>query len=129
MGVHYYLCLADTPEDSAHTSIQQRLIAAKTQHQPGQLLPFAGNPSGNIPDGLPFRLGDYFILVELTGRHFHPNKRGKIDDDASPILTRAGLEQTDWNTLVSGIETEFKTIVSLEKLMAQRKKSLRRNAV
>ncbi|WP_137166765.1 hypothetical protein [Salinimonas lutimaris] len=82
---------------------------------------FAGNPSENIPDGLPFRLEDYIALVELTGRHFHPNKRGKIADDARPILSRVGLEQTDWNALVSGIESEFKTIVSLEKLTAQKK--------
>ncbi len=121
-------CLAGTPEDSAHTSIQQRLIAAKNQHQPGHLLPFAENSSENISDWLHFRLEDYVALVELTGRHFHPNKRGKIDDAASPILTRVGLEQTDWNALVSGIETEFNTTISLEKLMAQRNKSLRYNS-
>ncbi|QPG04600.1 hypothetical protein IT774_10160 [Salinimonas marina] len=92
-------------------------------------MPFAGNSSGNISDGLPFRLEDYVALVESTGRRFHPNKRGKIDKAASPILTRAGLEQTDWNALVSGIKTEFKATVSLEKLMAQRKKNLRCNTV
>lgn len=115
-------CLAETPEESAHTSIHKRLQAAKAHQQPRQLLPFTGNRKDAMPDGLPFRLEDSFALLELTGRHFHPKKRGKIDDAASPILTRVGLEHTDGDALVSGIETEFKTTASLEKLTAQRKK-------
>ncbi|MCW8090195.1 transposase, partial [Alteromonas ponticola] len=110
-------CLAKNPEESAHTSIQKRVNAAKLQRQPKRLLPFAGNPSNNMPDGLPFRFEDYLALVELSGRHFHPQKRGKIDDASPPILTRVGLDQANWNHLVAGIETEFQSVVSVEKLI------------
>ena len=109
-------CLADTPEESNHTSIQQRINAAKFNKQPKLLFPFTGNIRANMPDGLPFQLQDYLALVEFSGRHYHPQKRGKIEDTASPILTRTGLEQADWQTMISGIETEFHTSISIEKL-------------
>ena len=99
--------IAKTPETSNHTSIQQRINAAKSNEQPKPLFPFGDNTKANMPDGLPFQLHDYLALVEFTGRHYHPQKRGKIEDTASPILTRTGLEQADWQTMISGIETEF----------------------
>ena len=108
--------IAKTPETSNHTSIQQRINAATSNEQPKPLFPFGDNTKANMPDGLPFQLHDYLALVEFTGRHYHPQKRGKIEDTASPILTRTGLEQADWQTMISGIETEFKTTVSIEKL-------------
>lgn len=79
-------CLANTPETSDHTSIQRRINADKSNRQPRALLPFAGNISNNMPDGLPFRFEDYIELVEQTGRHLHPKKQGKIDDSAHPVL-------------------------------------------
>ena len=108
--------IAKTPETSNHTSIQQRINAAKSNKQPKLLFPFAGNIRANMPDGLPFQLQDYLALVESSGRHYHPQKRGKIEDTASPILSRTGLELADWQTMISGIETEFQTFVSIEKL-------------
>ena len=121
-------CLAKSPAASAHTSIQKRIQAAKSHHQPRTLLHLAGNPKGTLSDGLPFRIEDYFALVERTGRHFHPDKRGKIEDAASPILARVGLEHTDWNILVCGIETEFKSSVSIEKLRSKRRRNQKYNS-
>ena len=121
-------CLAKTPEDSSHTSIQKRISAEKYNRQPHPLLSFAGNPRDKIPDGLPFRLEDYLELVELTGRHVHPGKRGEIDDAASPILVRVGLEKADWNEMVAGIETVFTSSVSIEKLKYQRSKNRRHSS-
>ena len=115
-------CLANTPESSAHTSIQKRINAAKLNRQPAQLLPFTGNPCNTMPDGLPFQLQDYIELVELSGRYLHPNKKGRIDDSASPILTRVGLANSDWNEMVTGIETTFKSSVSFEQFIRQRQK-------
>lgn len=115
-------CLADTPEVSMHTSIKKRINEAKLNRQPAPLLPFAGNPTNNMPDGLPFRLQDYIELVELSGRCLHPNKKGKINDSNSRILSRIGLEYCDWKNMVSGIETTFKSSVSIEKQLNQRKK-------
>ena len=114
--------LADTPEESNHTSIQKRINAAKSNKQPNSLLPFAGNPRNNMPDGLPFQLEEYIALVELSGRYIHPSKPGKIDDTVSPILDRVGLAHCDWSKMITGIETAFKSSVSIEKLQNQRRK-------
>ena len=114
--------IIDTPEESNHTSIQKRISAAKSNKQPNSLLPFAGNPRNNMPDGLPFQLGEYFILVEYSGRYLHPNKSGNIDYSLSPILSRVGLTYCDWKKMVTGIETAFKSSVSIEKLHNQRQK-------
>ena len=121
-------CLARTPKESAHTSIKKRIEAATSHQQPRYLLPFAGNPSDKMPDGLPFRIEEYLAVVEQTGRQFHPKKRGRIDNIASPVLTRVALEPSDWYALVCGIETEFRTVISFEKLMSQRKKNLKYNS-
>nr|WP_232365105.1 transposase [Salinimonas marina] len=121
-------CLAKSPEASAHTSIQKRIQAAKSHQQPRTLLHFDGNSKGTLSDGLPFRIEDYFALVEQTGRQFHPDKRGKIEDATSSILTRAGLAQTDWNTLVCGIETDFKSSVSIGKLMSHCRRNHKYNS-
>ena len=114
--------LANTPEESNHTSIQKRINAAKSNTQPTQLLPFAGTPRNNMSDGLPFRLEEYITLVELSGRYLHPNKPGNIDYSLSPILSRVGLAHRDWNKMVTGIETAFKSSVSIAKLQNQRRK-------
>ena len=113
--------LAKTPETSAHTSIQQRINAAKSNQQPDPLLPFTGNLSNSTHDGLPFRLKEYIELVEYTGRSLHPDKKGKIEDSTSPILTRVGLEHCDWSEMVTGIETTFTSSVSIEKLQSHRR--------
>ncbi len=115
-------CLANTPEESNHTSIQKRINAAKWNKQPKPLFPFTGNTQNRMPDGLPFQLQDYIELVELSGRHLKPNKKGKIEDSASPILTRVGLANNDWDEMVTGIETIFKSSVSFEKYIRQSRK-------
>jgi hypothetical protein len=65
--------MADTPEKSDHTSIQQRIkntLSLNNQdpnnlHQrPEALLPFAGNSRQHIPEGLPFKYTDYLELVD-----------------------------------------------------------------
>nr|WP_232364402.1 transposase [Salinimonas lutimaris] len=121
--------LADTIEKSSHTSICKRIRAARVKRQPTQLLPFADKLKNTRSDGLPFQLEDYFALVESTCRHFRPKKRDKIDDTVSPILTRVGLEHTDWHAIVSGIETEFRTNVSHEDFIRNRNKQRTYNSV
>ncbi|MDB2331036.1 transposase [Alteromonas sp.] len=102
--------MADTPENSTHTSIQKRINTAKGNHQPRNLLPFVGNPRQGMPAGLPFRLEEYIQLAEETGHHFHPHKRGRIIEK-QPILERTGLNTVDWNWLITSIETEFATSI------------------
>jgi hypothetical protein len=83
--------IADTPEASKHTSIQQRLGSLKqTMTQP--LMPFVSNPRQDIPQSIAFSLEDYCELVGITGRVFRSDKAGHIDhQQQQPILQRLGL--------------------------------------
>ncbi len=99
--------MAPSPETSAHTSIQYRINAAKAGKEPKRLMPFAGNPRLGMPHGLPFRLADYVQLVDITGRHFAQNKRGRIDNAFPEILTRLNLKLVQWIELTSTFEDAF----------------------
>ena len=59
--------MAETPETSDHTSIKQRIAAAKNNETPKNLAQFVGNPREPMPQGLPFTLKDYIELVDWTG--------------------------------------------------------------
>ena len=110
--------LAETPEASSHTSVQQRITKAQGAHspnhphqQPTQLLPFAGHPRRDMPKGLPFRLTDYLELVDWTGRAIRDDKRGAIDANLPPILERLGIEPKHWLFLAQHFESRFKGLV------------------
>ncbi|MBW0295544.1 transposase [Shewanella xiamenensis] len=80
--------LANTPEQSDHTSIQLRIRAALKGEQPSNLLPFIGNECDNQPNGIEFSLTDYLQLVEDTGRIIRNDKRGSISENSGKLLTR-----------------------------------------
>ena len=101
--------LAETPEESEFTSAFERIQAAKKNQQSSEakdvitpvkttitsdlpaspLMPF--DATGSEPWSIPFALHDYFELIDWSGRIFHPDKRGAIDDTAPAILKRIGL--------------------------------------
>ncbi|WP_328186054.1 hypothetical protein [Marinobacter sp. OP 3.4] len=100
--------MAETPEDSDHTSIQERIAprfnlseAIQTQSEqlflkqfPLRLKPllnFEGAVRNETQRGILFGLTDYLELVDFTGRIINPNKRGYIPENQPPILTRLGL--------------------------------------
>ncbi len=110
--------IAKTPESSDFTSVKQRAEKAKEAHSPNHpyqqvksLMPFAGNPKQNMPEGLPFKLTDYLELVELTGRVLRNDKRGAIANNLPPILQRLGIEPESWLKLTTSFETSFKDLV------------------
>jgi len=110
--------MAKTPEQSAHTSIKKRAEKAKrsnTINHPNQqvknLMPFAGNPRNDMPEGLPFQLTEYLELVELTGRVIREDKRGHIERDIPPILQRLGIEPKSWMELTTKFEDNFNDLV------------------
>jgi REP element-mobilizing transposase RayT len=110
--------MTKTPEQSAHTSIKIRAEEAKKSHainHPNQqvtsLMPFAGNPRNDMPDGLPFKLTEYLELVELTGRVIRDDKRGHIYNNIPPILQRLGIEAKNWMELTTKFEANFKDLV------------------
>ena len=108
--------MAETPETSDHTSIQQRiryhtetsnldLNAVRQQSQ--NLLPFAGNPRLHMPDGLPFKYTDYLELIEWTGRILRDDKKGAIPATTADILSRMNIDSKHWVYLTQDFENPF----------------------
>ncbi|WP_051333428.1 hypothetical protein [Aliagarivorans marinus] len=103
--------IADTSENSVHTSVKKRIEKARKGEQPKQLYPFVGNPRKDMPDGLPFSLADYLALVDMTGRVIREDKRGAIDATTSPILERLNIDHQCWLELTTGLEKHFGGVV------------------
>ncbi|SUI66005.1 Transposase and inactivated derivatives [Shewanella putrefaciens] len=95
--------MADTLEQSDHTSIQLRIRAALKGDQPKNLLPFIGNERENQPNGIAFSLVDYLQLMEDTGRIIRNDRCGAISDNSAKLLTRLNIQQDNWLKLT----TEF----------------------
>ncbi|KZN47090.1 transposase [Pseudoalteromonas luteoviolacea] len=101
--------MANNLEDSDFTSIQERirhfknskenakksnLNEAKSQaKQPKSLKPFGEREHANT---IPFSLTDYLELVDWTGRHIHPKKRGYIPTSMPNILVSLKVEEVTW---------------------------------
>ena len=110
--------IAETPESSSHTSIQERIRLRQayslqqsyqgrvpTNDQDGSwLCPFGGDPEMNPLAGV--TLEDYLALVDWTGRIIRSDKRGAIDDARPPILERLGVEAGGWRGLLTALERE-----------------------
>jgi REP element-mobilizing transposase RayT len=93
--------LAQTPEDSDYTSIQERIKAKKSS-----LLNI-----GLGDDDIPFGLGDYCSLVDATGRAIIANKHGYIPEDLPPILNRLNLNSDTWLGELNQFKTKGNTAV------------------
>ena len=110
--------MAPTPEDSDYTSVQTRVKKAKTAKQPNHpnqqtplLMPFAGSPKQDMPQGIPMRLTDYLDLVDWTGKQLRENKKGQIDTKLPPILNRLNIDPQHWLYMTQSFESQFKGLV------------------
>jgi len=110
--------MADTPEQSEHTSIKQRLKQAlkgqqpyRPEQQPEGLFPFAGSPGESMPEGMPFNLADYLELVDWSGRIIREDRKGAIPDHLPAILQRLNIDARHWIYLTSNFEHPFKNLV------------------
>jgi len=99
--------IADTPENSAHTSVKIRVIKAKLGKQPDNLQPFVGNPREHMPKGLPFELKDYLELIDLTGRCIRENKTGHIAQRQPELLQRLNISEENWLILAKDFRHLF----------------------
>lgn len=130
--------MAETPEASEFTSIYERIQAAKNnQCSDGSenvdagltdrmklsndlplapLMPF--DASGGEPWAIPFALQDYFELIDWSGRVFHPDKRGVLDENIPPILKRIGLEPSQFIQCAGDFMHVFGLTVGSPPLMA-----------
>ncbi|KDC48906.1 transposase [Pseudoalteromonas fuliginea] len=118
--------MANTLEESDHTSVQQRLTYAKEGKQPKQLLRFAGMPRQTMPKGLPFELKSYLELVELTGRIMREDKRGHIDNMNLPLLERVNISPENWLKLTTQFTRVFRGAVGRPSSQANYCKNLNR---
>jgi len=91
--------MADTPEASDYTSIQERirqlLHSEQDTKKPQNWLASLDGQS-NEATGIPLDLDNYLELVDWTGRVQLQNKRGSISTSLTPILKRLELNQNDW---------------------------------
>ncbi len=74
-------------------------------------MPFAGYPRNNMPKGLPFRLTDYLVLVDWSGRIMREDKRGAISEQTPPVLQQLNIEPKHWLYLTKNFESPFKGMV------------------
>jgi REP element-mobilizing transposase RayT len=94
--------MADTPEASDFTSIQQRLhkFAPKTNDvneettptRPVPLMKLTAQAHDPHPNSIGFTLIDYLELTDWAGRAVREGKRGHIDEEIPPILERLNLD-------------------------------------
>jgi len=116
--------LADTPENSDFTSIQERIrcwqeanLSANTD-QPSPADQATGNPqvdSWLCPIiSTPLRRGildiletQYFDLVDQSGRFLRQGKHGSINPDLAPILSRMGAKPEAWIDTISRFGSKF----------------------
>ena len=111
--------MARSPEQSDHTSIQQRIKHTlntsiqdhQAQQQPKALLHFVGNPRQDMPKGLPFNLTDYLQLVDWSGRLLREDKKGHITDHLPDILQRLNIAPKHFIYLSQHFESPFKNLV------------------
>ena len=108
--------VADTPESSDFTSVQQRIYARQTnQTLPEVIEEFVGYRPEEI--GIPFDLDEYLALADWTGRLLREGKRGAIDAKLPPILERLSITPDAWETLTSSFEQHFSHWVGKEQLV------------
>ncbi|KZN68258.1 hypothetical protein N473_07480 [Pseudoalteromonas luteoviolacea CPMOR-1] len=114
--------MANKLEDSDFTSIQERLKqfqSAKSKEskqnekvqdsvQPIALQPFGTREQAHT---LPFSLLDYFDLVDWTGRHVHPEKKGYIPKNTPNILTLLNIDEKAWLDKIQNYGTQYGNFV------------------
>ena len=110
--------MAKTLESSDHTSIKQRINAVRDKRRPKRCMErFEGVHKNS--KGIPFKLEDYFELVDWTGRIIRDDKRGAMSESLPPILERLSLDQDQWRILTTEFEICFQNWVGSEHIVRQ----------
>ena len=101
--------LAETPEASDYTSVQQRSEGLEQEEQDSRntesattlprLAPLVDATNVDDPHNdaiCDIRLLDYLELVDSTGRALRQDKRGAVPENALPVLNRLGIDTEAW---------------------------------
>jgi REP element-mobilizing transposase RayT len=109
--------LANTPEDSDFTSIQERIQTfAQTKRKPNKsskrtlshLIDFGGDESlSSSTNTIPFHVDEYIALVDWTGRAIRDDKRGSIPQHLAHIFERLNMSSDDWLEAVNNASHRF----------------------
>jgi len=109
-----------TPESSRYTSLKLRiehleksvtaLDSGKSAYHPKALLRFKDKDT-NSPHQLPVTLLEYLELVDWSGRAYSVGKRGRIEQDVPPILSRLKVTPLDWLEITDSFGKRFSWIV------------------
>ena len=92
---------------SDFTSAQQRLhqIRKKPDKKRPRLMPFRERQrQDQVFAAIPFNLKDYLDLVDWTGRHIHPGKRGHITTETPRLMATLGLSDWQWQILALNVQ-------------------------
>lgn len=125
--------IANTPEASDYTSIQERLNIVATHSEPDTasttdqtgipplavpLMKFSGNLKHDTKNyELPYDLKDYLELVDWTGRAIRDDKHGHIKSNIPSLIERLNINPDKWINTCSRIEKDyFRAIGSAENL-------------
>ena len=130
--------LAQTPEDSEFTSIQERALSVKKETQntiaPQTESSPPSHPAKESPAEpllwiaplqktktqagyLDMTLESYLTLVDITGRMLQEGKAGQIPEELPPIMERLGIEPSGWRKLTTECAERFSVAIgSLESL-------------
>ena len=121
--------MAETPEESDHTSIQQRIREALGKKEPEketvvELISFVGDLRDDMPKGIAFAESEYLELVDWTGRAVAVGKRGTIPEHLPPILRRLNIDAKQWFFMTDHFESRFKGLVGTAKILKEASRRL-----
>ena len=131
--------IAETPETSDFTSVQQRIAAwkgrqtttANEEHRPARsenesleatiikLLEFSDDSKDNAKNTIPYSTTDYLELVDWSGRAIVEGKKGFIPEQLPPILQRLHMQPEQYLAYVGKPKYGFANALgALNKLKA-----------
>ena len=121
--------MAETQEESDHTSIQQRIREALGKKAPDKeaavdLMPFIGDLRDDMPKGIAFAESEYLELVDWTGRAMVVGKRGAIPENLPPILERLNIDAKHWFFMTDRFESRFKGLVGAARILKEASRRL-----
>lgn len=108
--------------DSTHTSARKRLqqLDAEPSRSGEKLRPIAGQ----INRALGISAGDYLALVDRTGRHVHPGKRGVIVGPLPLALRQLGYSEQSWTRQVLGVGTAYPRAIGAAEALIDKAKEI-----